>query len=66
MIPIAWLVTVILAWITKSDDLAPVVNILGMLSLIFPLLVIIRQIGRFFLWMFGPSKPTPFVRPNRK
>jgi Cu/Ag efflux pump CusA len=51
MIPMAWLTTAILGWMTNSAGLLPVTGVLGMLSLIFPIMIIIRQIWRFVLWI---------------
>jgi hypothetical protein len=65
LMPIAWLLTMLIGLMTSTAALAPITGFFGILSIIFPSLVIIRQIGRLFIWMFGSSKPVPAKKPNR-
>jgi multidrug efflux pump len=53
MIPIAWLAILLIGVWTHSSALMGLAGLLGIASLVFPLLIIIRQIARFFIWIIS-------------
>jgi multidrug efflux pump len=53
MIPVAWLAILLIAVSSHSPALMGLAGLLGVASLLFPLLLIIRQIARFFIWILS-------------